>query len=214
MAELEFTTEELEQEEWRDVVGFEGWYSVSNLGRMRRDKPGKSTYVGRVLIAYPDSYGYPSVGLTRDAKRRSANIHLLVTRSFLGPIPEGQEVNHKDGNKWNNRTFNLEYRTHQGNMEHAGLTGLMINHARGDRNGARMHPERLKRGESHHARLKPETYDNHGPKCKRRLRRDEVLEIRRLAENRLLPRRDIIERFSISKTTLTKILSRTTHADL
>lgn len=214
MTEPEFTTEELENEEWRDVIGHEGWYSVSNLGRVKRERPGKGTYAGRMLGQNADTYGYPSVSLTRNSVLYRVNVHLLVSRAFIGPKPDGYEVNHMDGNKWNTRASNLEYRTHQENMDHASAIGLFKHPARGNKNGSRLYPERLRRGETHHAFLKPETYNNHGEKCERRLTPDEVHEIRRLGDNRLLLRKEIIKRFRISLTTLKHILARRTHADL
>jgi HNH endonuclease/NUMOD4 motif-containing protein len=220
MAEQQFTIEELEQEEWRAVGGLEGWYSISNLGRVRREKPAKGTYVGRILKGSLDTYGYPSVRLCRKEslsnEQKSYNIHLLVSRAFLGPKPEGCEVNHKDGDKLNPRTLNLEYVTHQGNMEHASRTGLFKHSARGDNNGARLYPEKLKRGTAHHAHLKPESYstETHGIKCRRRLSVQEVLEIRRLGDNKLLPRREIQKQFSVSETTVKLILGRYSHKNL
>jgi len=65
---------------------------------------------------------------------KSRCVHLLVAGAFLGPKPEGMEVNHLDGNKRNNRPENLEYTSRSGNMKHAVAAGLLV----------------PKRGEAHH----------------------------------------------------------------
>ena len=123
-------------EEWRPVSGYEDWYSVSNLGRVRRDRPGPSTYAGK-LLAINYATKYPSVGfsLGRARKFRTASgpptvhaIHRLVALAFFGPRLPGYEVNHKDGNKRNNSVDNLEYVTRSENHLHAYRTGLRGKH--------------------------------------------------------------------------------------
>lgn len=51
-------------------------------------------------------------------------VHRLVASAFLGPCPKNKEVNHKDGNKLNNKLENLEYASHSDNMKHAIRSGL------------------------------------------------------------------------------------------
>lgn len=57
---------------------------------------------------------------------KSRCVHLLVAATFLGPKPEGLEVNHRDGDKRNNQSVNLEYTTRSANMKHAVASGLLI----------------------------------------------------------------------------------------
>ena len=120
MAYPEFTPEELASEQWRDVIDFPG-YQVSNLGRVRRV---------RVTILKPNSWGTDYARLTlyrgkqRDKDFKSFGVHQLVARAFIGPKPDGHIPNHEDGNKWNNRTSNLAYKTHSENTQHAYDTGL------------------------------------------------------------------------------------------
>lgn len=113
---------------WRD-----GAYEASDLGRVRRAKPGRRTHVGRVMTPTIAGAGYPMATLTISGKNTPTLVHLMVAECFLGPTPDGQEVNHKDGDKTNARASNLEHRTHRGNMEHASETGLM---AHGERHYA------------------------------------------------------------------------------
>lgn len=113
-------------EEWRDVGGYEGWYQVSNLGRVRSlDRwilLGKTRrfYPGVTLKGTSQWDGYVLVAI----KRKGYRIHRLVAREFLGEIPKGKQVNHKDGNKKNNRLDNLEYVTPSQNIQHSYRTGL------------------------------------------------------------------------------------------
>lgn len=118
-------------EEWRDVVGYEGIYSVSNLGRVRRDKPYATTHVGRILPWYVIR-NYPMVQLCNKGQKK-LTVHKLVAEAFIGPRPQGYTVNHKDGNKMNPCADNLEYCTPKENLDHAKQIGLMD--TRGIRNG-------------------------------------------------------------------------------
>lgn len=105
------------EEIWKSVAGYEGLYSVSNLGRARRDDSGlvKGSY-------NPDKY--IQIGLFRFGKRKLKMLHRLVIESFVGPIKKGYEVNHIDGDKENNSLPNLEAVTPKENNLHARLTGL------------------------------------------------------------------------------------------
>src|SRR5271169_1445354 len=120
-------------ETWLNVPGYEGIYSVSSFGRIRRDRPGKGTcVVGRIMKTRLTPAGYPIVCLTgsEPGVQTDHTVHKLVTTAFWGPCPPGKEVNHKDGDKSNPRLDNLEYITPKENHEHAARTGLK---ASGDR---------------------------------------------------------------------------------
>lgn len=111
-------------EEWRPVVGWEGIYSVSSEGRIRREAPGPSTRPGKALK--PSNHnGYAQVGLRSMGRRATVAVHLLVARAFLGPAPDGHEVDHVDGNKANNRFSNLEYLPPLENTRRAFALGLV-----------------------------------------------------------------------------------------
>jgi hypothetical protein len=106
-------------EEWRPVVGYEGYYSVSNLARVRRDKQSPGTRAGYILSTPLNSDGYPHCCLHKDGVRRSRRVHQLVAIAFLGQIGIGQEVNHKNGIRHDCRASNLEYVTRSGNIIHS-----------------------------------------------------------------------------------------------
>jgi hypothetical protein len=113
-------------EEWRNVVGYEGWYSVSNLGRLRSDRYGRNTYPGKVLSPSKTEKGYLRTILYRGKHSKKCKfIHRLIAEAFLGQRPKGQEVNHIDANKSNNRLGNLEYVTKVENQQHAIALGLV-----------------------------------------------------------------------------------------
>lgn len=124
MAEQEFTTEELESEEWRAVVNYEDYYSVSSLGRVRREKAAQGATVGLILRPIKDRHGYLKVSLRKgNAHHRVWGIHQLVAAAFIGPCPEGQTPNHEDLCPTNNRSNNLNYQTPQGQMDHFRRVG-------------------------------------------------------------------------------------------
>ncbi len=119
---------------WKSVVGFESQYEVSDLGRVRRDaifrhaKWNKERFGIQFVLKQgltPD--GYPRVTLGAHGSRGMRRVHKLVSEAFIGPCPDGREVNHKDGNKLNNRPSNLEYITHAQNIRHAEDSGLRLN---------------------------------------------------------------------------------------
>lgn len=94
----------MSEEVWRPVVGYEGWYEVSNIGRVRRCG-------GRVLTNLQGSRGYELVNLSVRGKTRLWLVHRLVAMAFV-PNPCGFDVvNHLDENKTNNRANNLEWTT-------------------------------------------------------------------------------------------------------
>lgn len=108
----------LPNEEWRAVVGLEGEYSVSNLGRVRGDRAVKRTWANRLLRQHLGNLGYYTVGL----HHRTTMVHRLVAEAFLDPAKRHLTVNHKNGMRTDNRVENLEFVTHAENMAHAAGT--------------------------------------------------------------------------------------------
>lgn len=113
-----------EQEVWKDILGFEGYYQVSNLGKVRsldrvvEKKDGTSQlYKGRMMR--PQYAGakreYLHICLSMGATRIGVFVHQLVALAFLGEPKDGWHVHHINGKEDDNRASNLmyiEFRTH------------------------------------------------------------------------------------------------------
>jgi hypothetical protein len=104
---------------WKPVLGYEDLYQVSDRGRVRRIAGGMGACLGRILRRRDNGVGYRFVTLYKEGKPRHRTVHSLVTEAFLGPRPDGLEVNHKNGVRRDNRLGNLEYVTRSENMRHA-----------------------------------------------------------------------------------------------
>lgn len=103
-------------EHWKDVAGYEGLYQVSDLGRVKSLRSGKI-----MSLSFSRKTGYKSVILYRDGMGRTYGVHRLVAIAFC-PNPDGlNEVNHKDECKVNNRAENLEWCTHQYNVNYGTM---------------------------------------------------------------------------------------------
>jgi len=111
-------------EKWKPVIDYEDWYEVSDLSVIRRTKASCGTHIGKILIPHTNRGGYRCVSLCKEGGQRTATVHRIVTESFLGRRPDDKQVNHKDGDKTNNRLENLEYVTTSENVLHAYKTGL------------------------------------------------------------------------------------------
>jgi hypothetical protein len=115
-------------ERWLPVVGFEGSYEVSDLGRVRSldrvvirraktgDHPKRLSGAIMALTPHPKD-PYWRVWLCRDGARSGHTVHTLVASAFLGPCPAGQEVRHADHNPSNNTIDNLSYGTRAQNRD-------------------------------------------------------------------------------------------------
>lgn len=107
-------------EQWKPIDGFEGFYAVSNLGRVKslgNDKSRKE----KIMKPQKDRNGYLLVGLCRNGKYKHFLVHRLVAIAFL-PNPEGlPEVNHKDEDKTNNCVNNLEWASRWYNMNYGTI---------------------------------------------------------------------------------------------
>ena len=113
------------KETWKPVVGFEGLYEVSDLGRVRsldriirqwnRHAWIERRYPGVVLKPRPRNKFYAAYILYNGNIKRTVNGHVLVAESFVGPRPRGLEVCHDNGVHDDNRLCNLRYDTHKSN---------------------------------------------------------------------------------------------------
>lgn len=127
------------EEEWRNVAGYEGHYEVSNLGRIKsmdrilQNKNGKRCrWKARIMTPGKDKCGYEHLSLNLNGKRQPLQVHRIVATAFI-PNPENKpQINHIDCRKANNAASNLEWSTHDENIQHAVKNSL---HRRGAENG-------------------------------------------------------------------------------
>ena len=120
-------------EVWEDIPNYEGFYQVSDVGRVRSmdrvitDRDGiMRKYKGRVLKPSIIHSGYEQVRLCNDGGCNAKKVHRLVLETFEPHVNMGDlDVNHIDGNKLNNRLTNLEWLTRRDNVLHAYDIGLL-----------------------------------------------------------------------------------------
>jgi len=178
----------MEEEKWLPVVGYEGLYEVSNLGRVRSadrlKRTAHSPYVlpGRVLKQHTDRKGYKRITLHLKSDgpgRRWGKgffVHRLVLMAHLRlPTADETDANHKDFNVANNCVSNLEWVTHQGNMVYSSVRGRLC--------GAVSRGGRTK------------------------LTAEQVAGIRFAGASRKVPQHEIARDFGVKQQTISKILN-------
>ena len=123
------------KETWLSVVGMEGFYEVSDMGRVRsKHLRGRPTKDG-ILAQTPNRKGYLRVHLSDGVHKFSRVVHRLVLDAFHGPQPSCiHECNHKDGKKSNNVFSNLEWVTPVENNAHSVASGFWHPHI-GEKHG-------------------------------------------------------------------------------
>lgn len=106
-------------------------YMVSNYGRVyskpkqvNHNHGGIATKKARIMTQTDNGSGYLSVGLTKNGKTKTTRVSRMVALTFLDNLNNKPAVNHKNGNKYDNRVENLEWATHGENVMHAWRTGL------------------------------------------------------------------------------------------
>lgn len=117
-------------EEWRQIAGYEGYFEVSNHGRVRsvervrwvKNRHGTGSFrkdKGKVLTPIDNGNGYSYVTLNVNGNRKNKYVHRLVAAAFCVKSGEDNVVNHKDHNRKNNRAENLEWVTQMDNVRHS-----------------------------------------------------------------------------------------------
>jgi hypothetical protein len=125
---------------YKDILGYEGLYQVSNFGNVKSVKRTveikiniKRTINECILKPIKDSYGYLSVDLSKNRLAKRIKIHRLVALAFIPNYKNKPIINHINGIKTDNITKNLEWCTYSENTIHSYKIGLM--NANGTNNG-------------------------------------------------------------------------------
>lgn len=121
------------EETFKDVIGYEGFYQISNLGRLKSlerfikgRNNGKRLKPESIIKNKLDSKGYYHYELSKLGKKKDLRLHRLIAEVFI-PNPELKPyINHKNGIKTDNSILNLEWVTQSENTQHAYDTGLMV----------------------------------------------------------------------------------------
>jgi hypothetical protein len=123
-------------EQWRPVVGYEGYYEVSDRGQVRsidrvimsRSSAGglcEHRRKGHIKNQASDKDGYKLATFCRDGKEKMWRVHILVAEAFLGPRPEWSTmINHKNKDVSDNRVENLEWSNNGHNKRHSNARYL------------------------------------------------------------------------------------------
>lgn len=128
-------------ERWLPVVGFDGRYEVSDLGRVRRvphtavDRRGYRLTWGPLILKPKLRRGYLRVALPTRWGRVNRCIHILVLEAFVGQRPPGMEARHLNGDRSDSRLVNLTWGTHAENYADKVRHGTDRGWKRGERAG-------------------------------------------------------------------------------
>lgn len=116
------TINDFQNEIWKDVIGYEGQYKVSNLGRIKSYTLNQG---GKLLSLTIARTGYPYVCIVRNGSKANKYVHRMVAMAFIDNPANLPQVNHKNGIKSDNSKENLEWVTRSENVLHAYRTGLI-----------------------------------------------------------------------------------------
>jgi len=121
----------MENEIWKDVIGYEGMYQVSNIGRVKsisryitHSNGVVQKFTGRILKQCIDRSGYPYVGLSISQDCTLKKVHRLVATAFIPNPLNLPQINHITGIKKDNSVNNLEWCTGMDNVKHSWSMGL------------------------------------------------------------------------------------------
>lgn len=192
-------------EEWRDVVGYEGRYQVSNIGGVRSIagavRGGGNTLSGSSSGRYLRVVLYDTAG-----KPHHKSVHVLVACAFIGPAPHLHEINHKDGNGFNPTLENLEYVTRSENAIHAFR--VIKTRASGDRHHFRTNPDCVPRGDRHGTVTCPESIMRGEMQSAAKLTDQKVIEMRARYASGEGSTVSLAREYGVSQGTAWKVLNR------
>lgn len=111
-------------EVWKDIVGYEGLYQISSLGRVKRlagtrrsSRHSICPVKERILSPHIDSRGRIGYSLSKEGKQQEYKAAILLLTAFVGPRPKGMECCHYDDNSSNNTLSNLRWDTKANNIK-------------------------------------------------------------------------------------------------
>lgn len=112
---------------WKDIKGYEGYYQVSNFGRVKSVSRKVVNHINgstrlvqsKIMSACDNGNGYLFVHLRKDGSRKSAYIHRIVAEAFVENKDNKPNINHKDYNTKNNAATNLEWCTQKENVSYS-----------------------------------------------------------------------------------------------
>lgn len=104
-----------EIEEWKPITGYQGFYEISDQGRVARVDKGKRH---EIKVQIDTRNGYCYAHLAKNGKVKAHRVHRLVAEHFIEKKEGANQVNHKDGDKTNNTYSNLEWVTPSENQIH------------------------------------------------------------------------------------------------
>ena len=165
---------------WKDIVGYEGLYQVSNLGNVKsiRVYPRDKKYVNKNLKPVLQKIGYYSFTLCRENSKKIFMLHRLISEAFIDNNNNKPCVNHINGIKTDNRIENLEWVTYSENSKHAHDNNLQVSI----------------KGSSH---------------CNSKLTEDQVVEIRNAyIKGSGIYHRHLAEKYNVSRELIRDVINR------
>lgn len=128
--QLNLETQFIENEIWKDIPGFDN-YECSTEGRIRNKKRNS------LIKPSKDNHGYAVSSLMINKERKNIKFHRIIALTFLPNFENKPTVEHKDGNKFNNKLYNLKWATHKEQINYAiqnnllsSRKGIKLNHSR------------------------------------------------------------------------------------